>query len=320
MDLDLRDRKLLFELDKDSSASLGNLAKKLKTSKEVVYHRISNLVEKKIILKFHTVPASYRFGLVAYKVYLRLHDISSEKYNELINYLLKNKEVFWIGTSRGRWDLMFGIWAENIEKFFEVHDKLLDKFSNYLQEKELSVGRESLQYNRRWLYYDRLEPVEFNFGEKESKIRLDAQDKKILDCLVKNSREKIVNISTTTKLSPQVIGYRIKKMEREGIIKGYKCLLNPTLLDFVTCKAFVFFKNINGERKKEFINYCKKLPNTVNIVITFAPWDLEIMFETKNYESYYKIMDDVKDKFKDIVSYYDSVLITSEPKQIFNKV
>ncbi|MFA5992693.1 MAG: Lrp/AsnC family transcriptional regulator [Candidatus Pacearchaeota archaeon] len=319
MELDLKDKKILYELDKNSRISLTDLAKKLKTSKEVVHYRINNLIKNKIILKFHTVPSTYRFGMTAYKIYLRLQDISKEKYDELISYLLKNKDVFWVGTARGRWDLMFGVWATSMEEFFKIHDQLLDKFSKYLQEKELSVSREVLQYNRRWLYYDTLVPIEFNFGEKEPKIILDEEDNKILDEIINSSREKIIDIAEKTGISPDMVSYRIKKMEKEKIIQGYKCLLNPTELGFVTTKAFVFFKNINEEKKAGFINYCKMLPSTINMVITFAPWDLEIEFETKNYESYFKIMDDIKEKFKDIIRFYDSVLITAELKQIFIK-
>ncbi len=319
MELHIKDKKILYELDKNSRITLTSLAKKLKTSKEVIHYRINNLIKNNIILKFHTVPSSYRFGLTAYKVYLRLHDISKKKFDDLIGYLLKNKDVFWVGVTKGRWDLVFGIWAENMENFFEIHDRVLEKFSKYIQEKDLSVSRENLQYNRRWLYKDKSPIVEFNFGEKEKKVELDKDDKKILDELVNNSREKIVDLSAKTKISVDMISYRIKKMEKEGIIRGYKSLWNASKIGFTTCKAFVFFKNITEEREKEFINYCKSLDNTVNIVITFAPWDLEIMFETKDYESYYKIMDNIKDKFNDVVKFYESVLITSEPKQVFAK-
>jgi Lrp/AsnC family transcriptional regulator, leucine-responsive regulatory protein len=315
--LDLKDKKILFELDKDSSLSLQKIAKKVGLSKEVVFHRINHLINEKVILKFHTVPASYRLGLTAYKIYLRLSNISKQEFDELVDYLIKNNDVFWIGTCKGRWDLIFGIWAKSIEDFFIVHDKILDKFSKYIQDKELSISRENLQYNRRWFYYDTLDPLEFNFGEKEEKVKLDEKDQKILQILTDNSRIKITDISEKIKLNPKVIAYRIREMEKKGIIKGYKTLLNSSIIGFCTCKAFIFFKNINEIRKKEFLDYCKKLPNSINIVITFAPWDLEIMFETKTYEEYFKIMDDVKEKFKDIIKLYDSILISSEPKQRF---
>ena len=315
--INLKDKKILFELDKNSSASYSEIAKKVRLSKEVVFHRINKLVDEKIILKFHTVPASYRLGLTAYKVYLRLSDISKENLKTLVNYLIKNKKVFWIGTCKGRWDLIFGVWAKTIEEFFTIHDQILDKFSKYIQDKELSISRESFQYNRRWFYHDTLDPIEFNFGEKESKVQLDEKNQEILNILTDNSRTKLIEVSKKIKLNPKMVAYRIKRMKKEGIIKGYKVLLNPSLMGFSTCKAFVFFKNINEAKKKEFIEYCKRLPNTINIVITFAPWDLEIMFETKTYEDYFKIMDNVKEKFKDIIKIYDSVLISSEPKQKF---
>ena len=315
--LDLRDKKLLYELDKNSRASLSELAKKLKTSKEVIHYHLTNLIKNKVILKFHTVPATYRFGLTAYKVYLRLTDSSEEDFNKLLNYILQHKDVFWIGVSKGRWDLIFGLWAKTLEDFMKIQDSIMHKFSKFIQEKELSISRESLQYNRRWMYEDDSEINGFDFGEKEEKIDLDEKDKKILDELVLNSRSSIVDIAEKTKLSIDIVRYRINQMEKQHIIKGYKCLLNPVKVGFVTCKALVFFKNITEDKKKEFIDYCKNLKNSVNIVTTFAAWDLEIMFETPSYESYFKIMDDIKNKFNDIIRLYDSVLITSEPKQVF---
>ena len=317
--LDLRDKKLLFELDKNSRANLSELAKRLKTSKEVVHYRLNNLIKNKIILKFHTVPATYRFGLTAYKVYLRLSDYSDEDYKKMIDFLNSHKDVFWIGICKGRWDLIFGIWARSLEDFFLIHDSILHKFSKFIQEKELSISRENFQYNRRWMYYDNSPIIDFNFGEKEGKIDLDQTDKAILDELVSDSRKSIVEIAEKTKLSVDTVRYRIKAMEKSGIIKGYKCLLNASKVGFTTCKAFVFFKNITDTKKKEFIDYCKHLNNTINIITTFAPWDLEIMFETQDYEEYFRIMDDIKNKFNDIIRFYESIMITGEPKQVFAK-
>ena len=315
--LDLRDKKILFELDKNSRASLSDLSKKLKTSKEVVHYRLKKLIDEKIILRFHTITSLYRFGFTAYKVYLRLSDCSKEDLDKLINYLLTNKDVFWFGTCNGRWDLIFGTTSKNLEDFMVIQDKVMHRFGKFIQEKGLSISRENLQYNRRWMYNDDSPVIEFNFGERESKIDLDEKDKKILSAISTQSRKTIVEIAQETKLSIDIVRYRLKVMEKEGIIKGYKCLLNPNKLGFVTCKAFVFFKNITEEKKKEFINYVKNIKNTINIITTFAAWDLEIMFETKSYEDYFFIMEGIKEKFKEIIRNYESILVTSEPKQLF---
>jgi len=312
--LDLKDKKILFELDKNSRASLPEIAKKVGLSKEVVFHRINRLKNENVILKFLAVPATYRLGLTGYKVYLRLNNTSKENLDSFVKYLKKEKSVYWTSICKGRWDFIFGIWAKDIHEFFIVYNKMLDKFSKYIQEKELSITVENIQYNRKWFHSDNSNRMEFTFGENEEKAEIDEKDQKILDILVDNSRTKSIDIAEKLKISPKVVSYRIKELEKKGIIKGYKVLLNSNVMGFNTYKAFVFFKNIDEERKKEFINYCKNLPNIINIVVTFASWDMEIMFETKKDEEYYKIMDDIKEKFSDIINFYESVLISSEPK------
>jgi DNA-binding Lrp family transcriptional regulator len=312
--LDLKDKKILYELDKNSRASLPEIAKKVGLSKEVVFHRINRLTSEKVILKFLAVPATYRLGLTGYKVYLRLSNTSKENLDSFVKYLKKEKSVYWTGICKGRWDFMFGIWAKDVHEFFIVYNKMLNKFSKYIQEKELSISADNIQYNRQWFYSDKKERIEFTFGEKEDQIEIDEKDQKILDILNYNSRTKLIDIAEKLKLSPKVVSYKIKELERKKMIRGYKVLLNSNVMGFNTYKAFVFFKNINEKRKEEFLDYCKSLPNVINVVITFAPWDLEIMLETKKDEEYYRVMDDIKEKFSDIIKFYDSVLMTSEPK------
>lgn len=317
--LDLKDKKILYELDKNSRQSLTQLGKKIGLSKEATHYRLNNLIKKGIILNFHTVPATYRLGQISYKIYLKLHDITKREYQELVDYLKGNKDIFWIGESRGRWDLIFGIWAKSIEDFFEIHDQVLEKFSEHLQQKELSTSRENIQYNRRWLHNPNKQTKTFDFGEKEKQLDLEQKDQKILNILVKNSREKIIDIAEKTNLSVDIVRYRIKKMEQDKVIRGYKCLYNVKALGYTTCKAFIYFKNITNEKKQKFLEFCQNHPNCINVVTTFAPWDLEIMFETPSYESYFEIIEEFKDKFSSIIKFYESVLITSEPKQVFKR-
>ena len=134
--LDLKDKKILYELDKNSRASLKEISKKTRVSKEVVFHRINRLIEEDVIIKFLTVPATYRLGLTGYKVYLRLINTSKEDLNKITNHLKKEKSVYYTSVCKGRWDLIFGIWAKSTPDFFTIYNKMLDKFSKYIQEKE----------------------------------------------------------------------------------------------------------------------------------------------------------------------------------------
>jgi Lrp/AsnC family transcriptional regulator for asnA, asnC and gidA len=167
------------------------------------------------------------------------------------------------------------------------------------------------------VYYDKIEPIEMTFGEELEEIKLKKIDMEILRYLANNARIKLIDLAKKLNVSITVIRYRLRQLEKNKVILGYKYALNPKLLGYETCKAFISFKEITDEKRKILINYCKLNPNVINIVLTTGSWDMEIEFEAKNFEEYYRIMNDIQEKHNDIIKSYESVLFSSEPKQSF---
>ena len=325
--LDLKNRRILFELDKNSRTPLSKLARKVGLSKEVVFHRLNNLIREGTILRFQTVISTYSLGYQANKLYFRLQNIDAKSRKQLQEYLMKDSRVFWIGYCQGRWDLIIAFWARNVREIGEFEDEFLNKFSNYVQEREFTISRASLQYNRRWFYpkteseakenAEYLEPVEMTFGEDQAQIQIDKIDLEILKHLANNARIKLNELSRLAKISVPVVKYRIKQLEKKKVIIGYKYALNTHKLGYQTCKACISLRNITIKKKAALIEYCKLKPETQNIVLTVGPWDMEIAFDVRNFEEYYKLMNEIQEKFSDIIKNYDSVLYASEPKQVF---
>ena len=324
INLDLKNRKILLELDKNSRIPLSKLARKVGLSKEVVFHRLNNLIKEGIIVRFQTVISTYRLGYQANKLYFRLQNMTSKSKKQLHDYLMNDARVFWVGYCQGRWDLIIAFWAKNVKEIGEFEDEFLNKFSNNIQEREFSISRETIQYSRRWFHPDIekegaevLEPVEMTFGEELEPIELDKIDLEILKHLANNARIKLKELSRLTKISIPVIKYRIKQLEKKKVIIGYKYALNAHKLGYQTCKACISLKGITSKKRDMLIEYCKLKPATQNIVLTVGPWDMEIAFDVKNFEEYYNIMNNIQEKFSDVIKNYDSVLYASEPKQSF---
>nr|WP_286267534.1 leucine-responsive transcriptional regulator Lrp [Thalassotalea atypica] len=61
--------------------------------------------------------------------------------------------------------------------------------------------------------------------------QIDRIDRNILDELQKNGRLSNVELSKRVGLSPTPCLERVKRLENEGYISGYKAILNPELLD-----------------------------------------------------------------------------------------
>ena len=118
-DLDL---KLLSELKKDGSISIPFLAKKLNINASVLYSRIKRLIKKKMIKKFTIDIDETQLGF-GVKAYVGIN--RDPKFKTIIHEnLLKIAEIDRIIEVTGRFDLMVGALAEDLE---QLHSIVVDK-------------------------------------------------------------------------------------------------------------------------------------------------------------------------------------------------
>lgn len=61
---------------------------------------------------------------------------------------------------------------------------------------------------------------------------LDEVDRIILDVLQENAKTPLKEIATQVYLSTPAVSARIEKMEKEGIITGYRAQVNPEALGY----------------------------------------------------------------------------------------
>ena len=118
-DLDL---KLLSELKKDGSISIPLLAKKLNMNASVLYSRIKRLIKKKMIKKFTIDIDENQLGF-GVKAYVGINRDPKLK-TKIHENLLQIEEIDRIIEVTGRFDLMVGALAEDLEK---LHYIVVDK-------------------------------------------------------------------------------------------------------------------------------------------------------------------------------------------------
>ncbi|MBU4456945.1 MAG: Lrp/AsnC family transcriptional regulator, partial [Nanoarchaeota archaeon] len=137
MKLDFKDKKILYNLDLNSRATLNEIAKKVKLSKQVVDYRLKNLLKNKIIKEFYTVINFSKLGYTQHKLYLKFQNVNIEKEKEIIDYWEKNKHSIWVASSRGRWDLAVSLLAKDINDFGEILSNFINKYGLFVLEKDV---------------------------------------------------------------------------------------------------------------------------------------------------------------------------------------
>lgn len=307
---DKKDFKILAELEKNSRQSFSEIAKKINTSKEVINYRIKNLEEEKVINRFFTEINLAKLGMQVYKIYLQFQNVTDEKEEEMYKYFTQTLKIPWVISCSGKYDMIISFGARDINHFNEYLTKIMNKFSNYILNREISTTLFFSTYNRKWV--DNSKEIRFTtVGGNIEKPDLDKKDYKILAYLSDNSRIQVIELATKLRLTSSAIIHRIKNLEKSKVINAYRTGLDYKKLGKEFCKCFVYLKSITSEKEKRLIEYVEKLPQIFTIIRCVGSWDFEFEFNVNNFTEFHHIMRDLKNKF-DFIRGYESVIISQE--------
>lgn len=315
--LDLKDRKILFELDRNARQSDTAIAKKVRLSRDSVWYRIKKLEEEGYINYFMTLLNSMKLGYDWYRTFFKFQNRDVEKEEEIINYL--KKRASWISKVEGKWDLNTGIFVKNVYEYRDLIDELLLKYSYYIDSYEVSIVTTETTFGRDFLLDKKQMSspslvMGYKTGEKPDSISIDELDYKILKQILKNARKKTIDIARDLKTTEMVVRYRMKKLEENGIILGYRPFLNVHKLGYIYFKLHVTLQNLTVEKKKSIISYLYQHPNTVHFTELVGGADIETEFQVKTNEEFYSHVQELRRRFGDIIRDYEFMQYTQEYK------
>ncbi|MFH0817700.1 MAG: winged helix-turn-helix transcriptional regulator [Candidatus Micrarchaeota archaeon] len=315
--LDEKDRQILLELDYNSRIPLTQLARRVRASKEVAHYRIKRLGKEGYIKKFYVILNTAKLGYYSFKVYFQFQDLSPKEERNMIAYLNRHPNVFWVATSSGKFDLLIGVWAKDVIEFDSIMLGFMNKFSKYILAKETTITKHNIQHNRNWFSEVEGRVKVSDVGGVAEAADIDETDRRILLEIANNARMPIAEIARRIGSSSTVVAYRLKKLEKSGVILSFR--LSPDLkkFEYEFFKAFIYFKNLNSKRLSDFIAYCNLHPNILNVVTCVGSWDIEVEFEVESTSKFHEIINEMRLSFSDIFKSYDSVLFKREYKVSF---
>ena len=117
---------------------------------------------------------------------------------------------------------------------------------------------------------------------------MDEKDLELLDELQKDCRQSLKKIARKLSMSITTVYDRMKKLEKEGIIKGYKATIDPEKTDNAMT-AFIFAKieyfSPGSEEplsQREIAKRISMLPGVSDVYIVPGDWDILIKVRGKN--------------------------------------
>ncbi len=313
--LDIKDRKIIEVLSRNSRTPITRIAKILSYSKEVVKYRIDKLVKDNVITDFFAVIDSSKLGYNKFNIYLEFYTLSKEDEGAIIDYLMEHPNVSWVITTSGKWDFMIQIYTKTITELDLILMSISSKFVNLLKEYELYVITQFHHIRPKFIS----EKVELEnvrnlpyaselTSKSQEEVNIDKQDVKILKLLEQDSRMHVLDIGRELNLSKEVVQYRIKKLIKQKIITDFTLRINWGLLGYQYYSVLLKLKDIDEKKRRKMIDYLKTRKEVIAVFVQIGHWNLCVQSIVKNAIELKKLISEIKELFKDIIEDNESVL------------
>lgn len=299
--LDLKDRKILAELDWNARMSNTEIAKKVGLSKKSVEYRISRLEKEEIIEGYYPVINFLKLGNYYERTFIKLQYLDDNIKRKIEEYLRSAKKPKWCVWMNGDYDLGIAIWTKKLKDFKSNFHDFNDKFGKYILKTVFSIAFELDQYPYDFLLGKREKIRELKMTEDEEKISIDKKDFDILKELSKNARQTSSEIARKVKSNYKVVSYRIKRLLKEGILLGTRASINHKKLDKNHYKLFIYFSEDAKKNIEKIKEYLKKMPEIIYFVddIGMADLDVEVLFDSN--KDFFGFVNNLKNNFKDSI-------------------
>lgn len=128
-------------------------------------------------------------------------------------------------------------------------------------------------------------------------IKLDQKDRKILAILSIDARATYSKIAKQTKLSKDVVAYRLRKLEENKVISGYTAFFDFSLLGNRVYKFYIKFRGLNEVKKGEIFKFLKEEKKVGWIVEGNGNWDMILGVQTSEVSDFYEFKLDFEKRF-----------------------
>ncbi len=310
------DRRILYYLDLNSRASASRIAGRCGMRAEKAEARLQELFDRKVVKRCYAEIDRSKLGYYPFKIYLQFQNISPQKRTEIYERTAALPNAGWVVTCSGRWDMIIAVWAKNVEEFSRTYEGLLERYHEYILAKVISITVEFFLYNKKWLWQEGQETEVERVGCVPNCI-IDDVDFRILRYLGWNGRAPIPKIAESLGIGPSDVEQRIRDMQKKGVILSFRTDLDLDAFGRTFCKAFVCLNRCSREDEERLMEYCLHHPDITCVTRVIGSWDLEIEAHSSSFQEFTHMMNDMRNRYPDIVRNFEAVAISRETGIMF---
>jgi Lrp/AsnC family transcriptional regulator, leucine-responsive regulatory protein len=305
--LDLKDRKILYELDLNCRQSNAQIGKKVGLSREIVSYRIKRMEDEGIISCYWTAINTFKLGYYVFRIYINLIDVSTKIKTEIIQYFMKNEDAWAVITSKGPVDLDVVLWVKDVYAFNQYWTNTLQQYGKYFTKSTISILNDTISCKKTYL----LDAEKSSSGRelyttscKGDPVPIDEIDYQILNELALKARTPLLDLAQKLHCSAQTINYRIQRLIEKEIIQAFRISINPKKLGLQGCAVDLYLKD--QTMRNQILEHIKQKPIIYDIMTMSIGWaDLCFQVYITSINELSKLMEELEMQFPDTIRRYE---------------
>lgn len=309
-----REKTILAEIDKDARQTVSAIARKAGVSPELALYHLRSLEKKGVVLGYYSLNNAAALGYDLYRVFFKLGGISRTRHDDFIKHLKAHKEIGWVASCGGNFDVIAGILSRDRNRVYSVLEDITRNYGKCIRSREISINLEMWNYTRKFL--DR-HGKEFHFFSERA-VKIDDTDKAIMRMVSADGRKPAAEIGRLMGISAKTVAYRLRNLVKSRVILGFRPVINRELIGMEYYKILLKLQQADERRLKQLMSFLRSSDNVAYIVKVLGGWEFEIELETENSRKCHDFVADIREKFPEIIDYAEVIPIFCDHKYSFS--
>ncbi len=308
--MDLIDKKIICELDLNCRESRTKIARKLRIGRSVVDYRIKKLEDDKIIKNYICSINLGLLGYNTYKVYFKIKNSKSDIEKRFLEALLKDKNVIHLLKTTGIFDYSATIAVKNIKELDEFILGLKEEFKEFIMDYSISIIIYSRIFKLRKLLIGQREEILKieKYSSDDLKEIIDEKDELILKKLSQNANISIIGLAEKTKLTLDIIKYRLKMLNNKRLINSYRVILDFNKLGYYHYVIMLRMRGASKSEEKKLIDWCVSNKRVLYCTKRIGDFDFEVNAAITDINDFNTFFEDLKDNFGSLIDSYEIII------------
>ncbi len=305
MKIDKTSKRILYLLDLNGRVALADIAKKLKLPEATLRYRIQTLISAGIVRSGYPVLGVGRLGMSVHKLMFKLQKANEVEIDKFVAELCKSPLVNWVARFDGSYDLGCTLLVKHVGEVYQFVDQTRKRFHSYIRQISYAVNIHAEFFPRDYLIRDKRPShigAEYrSYPDSEPTVVPDSKDWHILHALADDIRTPATLIASQLKVSSETISRRIRDLEKNKIITGYRMVLDHQQLNRTSYYILLYLNLVSEDRLSQMLTFLREHSAVVYLIKMLGAWDYDISIELEDALEYRTFMIDLMKRFSDII-------------------